>query len=343
MAGYKYDVSKFIKLLFNIIFNNIYIFDYDSIIEDVTSLYVPTHCINSTCGHLLAPSFMEARFIISQIEKFKYYLKVVFLGSNLHPIVNKLMNLKSSDFNIIVLYRSPSLLINSNKNYYEITMPRCNEFDEEFREKYGCKYESTMLLKYGSRAVTQGKGDTRFVDHLTKYIYFTQSDIDSLLKMTAESDSNIHDESLSEAMHNHQLIDEIESEYNRIANVWITNNLETVLKWLPSKATLDERNVFIIGGMFPELSDNISPLSDVMNDALERINSNELFLPNVALEPSINLLDCEIENTLKTAINWFSGGRVLSMIGPQCNEELEIVASRRNELYFFEFILILFK
>lgn len=230
---------------------------------------------------------------------------------------------------LLVLYKTPSLLINGGTDYVSVTMPHCLEFSNEIIGIFGCKYDGIPLLKYQSSFIISkiNSEDPMFLHLLIDSMIFSESQVNDILRRAASS-SILYEEVLTDVMHNPDMLKEIENEYNKIACNWVTENSDLIKTWTPFRGNSSEEDSVKIGALLPFFKNNNSPLIKAFNKAIESIKSNKELSKYVKYEAQLHEQNCEIEESLKTIINWYSSQDTLAILGPPCNEDLEVVASK---------------
>lgn len=221
-------------------------------------------------------------------------------------------------------------------------MPPCFKFSENFVSSYGCKYDGIPLLKYYSKFVSSKPyGDSSlYLEFLIDLFRFDAEQIADILQMAADSPI-LYEEILSDSKDNSELVQKIEDEYNRIACDWANQNSEYIKSWKPQVGDGTPERIIKIDLLVSTAEHN--PIYGSMRRALYQITNNyyEYYPKDIKFKPKFSTQNCDIEDTIKNTINTYSQMDTLAILGPPCNQDLEIVASKCfEEKNAFEYLQI---
>lgn len=176
-------------------------------------MYVPGRCKKTNCALLLAPHYNVTKFVIQHIDEMELYVKVVWLGSNLKQVVDKLVNKynkPSLSQSIIILGWTPSAFINPENNFIRVAFKRCELLNSS--HSVGCKYEMNRLIKTSWSKLEQ----------IAKPAY------EALYRITFSQ------ENYNDLLHQYNLMSSNQTIYD-VACSWMLENEKTWLKWIPGK------------------------------------------------------------------------------------------------------------
>lgn len=298
----------------------------ESVNKTVNGIYTPDHCLNTTCAYLLAPRFYYTKFVIQHIDEMKFYVNVIWLGEDLEDVVRNLLkkyeNRKNIRSKFMVLYWTPSELIDIDIEYTSIVMPSCEEMPLSSQDT-GCKYDMTPIIKFSAERFKEAN----YAHDAFRTMSFSVTEMKDLLKIykkyrypNGSSNSTLRTDNLNN--------NEWKMAFNYIACEWLKGNKEIYKYWIPmrKKETID------IGGIFP-----ITGLSTVngygiyqaSNMAVKAINQNRNILGNHDLNIIEMDGECKVDTVLKAFLNYYARRHhIVGILGPACSETVEPIAGK---------------
>lgn len=179
-------------------------------------IYTPERCKKTNCAVLLAPHYNVTKFVIQHIDEMELYVKVVWLGSNLKQVVDKLVMKYPKQLpsqSLLILGWTPSAFINPESNFIRVEFKRCELLNSS--HTVGCKYEMNRLIKTSWSKLEQiAKPAYEALHRIT----FSQKNYDDLL-------------------HQYNLLGSNQTIYDIACN-WMLDNEKTWLNWIPGKIFL---------------------------------------------------------------------------------------------------------
>ncbi|XP_053958896.1 uncharacterized protein LOC128863661 [Anastrepha ludens] len=271
--------------------------------------YISPNCIRSSCVTLLAEHKPDTTFVMHHIQNTSSYVNILWLGVDFRETIRLLYAKYQSnasgeylDKRFIVLHWTPSIVIDGEIHFYQITLPRCE--DLSILQLTACKYELTPVLKYYDQRL--GRSEERLVSTLREFQIH---------------DHMLHDLQLSK--HWKRNDEDIEDVYNQVACKWLKSNEDVYTQWISTKSTIK----LYIGGIFPltDFSRGHQNLEKAVRQAVEAVNRSHL-LQNYHLDAQIHDGQCKPDEVMKVFIHYFTEPRVLGVLGPACSETVEPIA-----------------
>lgn len=269
--------------------------------------YQSPDCFGRTCVTLLAEHKPDTAFVMHHIAGTHSFVNVLWLGADFRVKLRQLYGKYQDKFNpellnkrFIVLHWTPSIVIDGEIEFYQITQPRCEDLTVLLRT--ACKYELTPVVKYYTQSLKE--------EHLLSVLReFNISDgMLRLLQLSPQWQST--DASIDDV-------------YNRVACEWLKSNEETYKGWLSKKSQINLN----IGGIFPltDFSRGHQNLKEAVLQAVKAVNNKGL-LNNYQLDAMAHDGQCKADEVMKVFIHYFSDPRVLGVLGPACSETVEPIA-----------------
>lgn len=263
--------------------------------------------MGKTCVTLLAEHKSDTAFVMHHIASTNSFVNVLWLGvdfrTKLRQLYGKYQDKFSAELHhkrFIVLHWTPSIIIDGEIEFYQITMPRCE--DLPVLHLTACKYELTPVLKYYERSLTE----ERLVSALREFQI--SDDMLQLLQLSP---------------HWQNTDTSIEDAYNKVACEWLKSNEVTYNQWISIKSPI----TLYIGGIFPltDFSRGHQNLEKAVRQAVKAVNHSGL-LKNYKLDAKTHDGQCKADEVMKVFIHYFSQPRVLGVLGPACSETVEPIA-----------------
>uniref|UniRef100_W8B6W5 receptor protein-tyrosine kinase n=2 Tax=Ceratitis capitata TaxID=7213 RepID=W8B6W5_CERCA len=268
--------------------------------------YISPQCKERTCVTLLAEHKPDTAFVMHHIQKTASFVNILWLGADFRTKIRQLYEKYQSvalySKRFIVLHWTPSIIIDGDIEFYQITLPRCE--DLHVLQMTACKYELMPVLKYYDERLS--RNEERLVSTLREF------QID---------DHMLHQIQLSPHwLRNDRNVEDI---YNQIACKWLKSNEHSYTQWTSVKSAI---NLFI-GGILPltDFSRGHQNLESVVKKAVEAVNHSRL-LKNYNLVAQIHDGQCKADEVMKVFIHYFAQPRVLGVLGPACSETVEPIA-----------------
>ncbi|XP_017478698.1 PREDICTED: receptor-type guanylate cyclase gcy-8-like [Rhagoletis zephyria] len=267
--------------------------------------YISPSCLGRTCVTLLAEHKPDTAFVMHHIQNTSSFVNVLWLGADFRETLRYLHQKYQSVYSykrFIVLHWTPSIVIDGEIEFYQITLPHCE--DLLILQLTACKYELTPVLKYYDQRL--GRSEERLVSTLREFQIHDH--MLQQLQLSASWKRNGKD---------------IEDIYNHVACDWLKSNERTYTQWLSTKSTIK----LYIGGIFPltDFSRGHQNLEKAVKLAVEAVNRSHL-LKNYNLDAQIHDGQCKPDEVMKVFIHYFTEPRVLGVLGPACSETVEPIA-----------------
>ncbi|XP_039951750.1 uncharacterized protein LOC120768986 [Bactrocera tryoni] len=269
--------------------------------------YISPNCVGRTCVTLLAEHKPDTAFVMHHIASTNSFVNVLWLGADfreklrqLHGKYQDKLNAELRHKRFIVVHWTPSIVIDGEIEFYQITLPRCE--DLSVLHLTACKYELTPVLKYYEQSLTDG----RLVSALREFQIS-----DHMLQL------------LQLSPHWHSTDTSIEDVYNKVACDWLKSNGDTYTQWISTKSPI----TLYIGGIFPltDFSRGHQNLEKTVRQAVKAVNHSGL-LKNYNIDAKTHDGQCKADEVMKIFIHYFSEPRVLGVLGPACSETVEPIA-----------------
>ncbi|PSN54801.1 hypothetical protein C0J52_02008 [Blattella germanica] len=237
-------------------------------------VFSPVYC-NSTCAVLLTSHVGDTNFVVKHILELRLFVMVVWVGPNLGWLVDSLTTrYLSSGRSLVFLSQEPSVVtLWGSDKFTSVTFPSCS-----IQSGIGCKYELQRLIKLAWSRLEQGAKPA--YEALQKMSFSHQNYIDLLNGYEKENGA-----------------------VDKAACDWLTYNSASWQQWIP---TSDEKNVLLIGGIFPMSSSNYLAKGIVRaaQMAVDAVNSNDTVLRDYNLKLQVNNGECKTENVMSTFIQY---------------------------------------
>ncbi|XP_031629591.1 receptor-type guanylate cyclase gcy-18-like isoform X3 [Contarinia nasturtii] len=314
--------------------------------------YIPDHCQNEKCVTLLSGHREDTFFVTAHIDELQLYVKIIWFGDILRYVTKALFNqladanrYKENRKSFIIVYWTPSEIIDGDIDYETIIMPKCEQFNSKNSKDTMCKYELTPILKYAKCSSTL-KHSTPVYTVLSN-IYFERNNETYLLQLynnltdrhsevsytdKTRLDKTVQDDTiLNNANNKTQLYDEIACRFIKENEQWFRDMVE-----LPEQKARQRRKIYI-GGIFPkkeeaELEHNGTIIAVEL--AQKDIEQNETLLPDIELMVISHDDGCHLDTVMRTFINYYVDREdVLGVLGPPCSESLQPIASLSKHIH----------